>query len=71
MTMQALKQPETAIKQIPFIDLKAQQDRIRPQIDAAIKQVLDHGQYIMGPEVFELEKQCREVGGWKQAAMCG
>ena len=70
MTMQALKQPETAIKQIPFIDLKAQQDRIRPQIDAAIKQVLDHGQYIMGPEVFELEKQLAEFCGVKHAISC-
>tara|TARA_E500000178_G_C16535541_1_gene536358 strand:+ start:247 stop:396 length:150 start_codon:yes stop_codon:yes gene_type:complete len=45
------------VKQIPFIDLKAQQDRIRSQIDAAVKRVLDHGKYIMGPEVFELEEQ--------------
>lgn len=40
---------------IPFIDLKTQQDRIRPEIDAAIARVLDHGKYIMGPEVAELE----------------
>lgn len=38
-----------------FIDLKAQQNRIRQQIDANIKKVLDHGQYIMGPEIGELE----------------
>ena len=46
-----------------FIDIKAQQDRIRPQIDARIKAVLDHGQYIMGPEVAELEeKLCAYTG---------
>jgi UDP-2-acetamido-2-deoxy-ribo-hexuluronate aminotransferase len=39
-----------------FIDLKAQQDRIRSQIEINIKKVLDHGNYIMGPEVFELEE---------------
>ncbi len=40
---------------IPFIDLAAQQNRIKPQIDAAIQRVLTHGKYIMGPEVLELE----------------
>lgn len=42
---------------IPFIDLTAQQKRIRPQLDAAIACVLDHGKYIMGPEVQELEER--------------
>jgi len=39
-----------------FIDLKSQQDRIRSQLEAAMRKVLDHGQYIMGPEVAELEE---------------
>lgn len=38
-----------------FIDLKSQQTRIREQLESRIKAVLDHGQYIMGPEVAELE----------------
>src|SRR5690606_8298945 len=38
-----------------FIDLKSQQDRIRERIDARIATVLDHGRYIMGPEIGELE----------------
>jgi UDP-2-acetamido-2-deoxy-ribo-hexuluronate aminotransferase len=38
-----------------FIDLKSQQKRIRAVIDERIATVLDHGQYIMGPEVTELE----------------
>ena len=42
---------------IPFIDLKAQQKLIRDKIDERIKTVLDHGQYILGPEVKELEKK--------------
>ena len=46
-----------------FIDLAAQQARIRHKIDARIRRVLDHGKYIMGPEVFELEAQlCSYVG---------
>ncbi|USO01287.1 MAG: DegT/DnrJ/EryC1/StrS family aminotransferase [Alphaproteobacteria bacterium] len=57
-------------KQIPFIDLQAQQDRIRPQIDAAIKRVLDHGNYIMGPEVFELEEQLAHYCGARHAITC-
>ena len=42
---------------IPFIDLKAQQKLIREKIDERIKVVLDHGQYILGPEVKELERK--------------
>ena len=42
---------------IPFIDLKAQQKLIREKIDERIKAVLDHGQYILGPEVKELERK--------------
>ena len=42
---------------IDFIDLKAQQDRIRPHLENALHTVLHHGQYIMGPEVGELEER--------------
>jgi dTDP-4-amino-4,6-dideoxygalactose transaminase len=38
-----------------FIDLAAQQRRIKEKLDANIQKVLAHGQYIMGPEVKELE----------------
>lgn len=40
-----------------FIDLAAQQKRIRQNIDNRIRNVLDHGKYIMGPEVSELENR--------------
>lgn len=50
-----------------FIDLKTQQARIRDKIDARIAAVLDHGQYIMGPEVFELEEKLCEFVGVKHA----
>ena len=39
-----------------FIDLKTQYRRIKPSVDARIARVLEHGQYVMGPEVTELEK---------------
>lgn len=38
-----------------FTDLKTQYAALKPRIDARIQRVLDHGQYIMGPEVKELE----------------
>ena len=46
-----------------FIDLKKQQSHIRSEIDFSIKKVLDHGKYILGPEVFELEKKLAEYVG--------
>lgn len=46
-----------------FIDLKSQYQRLKSQIDANIQRVLDHGQYILGPEVAELEeKLCAYTG---------
>ncbi|RJG11779.1 DegT/DnrJ/EryC1/StrS family aminotransferase [Massilia cavernae] len=46
-----------------FIDLKAQYQAARPGIDARIQAVLDHGQYIMGPEVAELETRLAAYTG--------
>ncbi|MDT8453552.1 MAG: aminotransferase class I/II-fold pyridoxal phosphate-dependent enzyme, partial [Gammaproteobacteria bacterium] len=42
---------------IPFIDLKTQYQALQSQIQERINRVLEHGQYIMGPEVAELEQQ--------------
>ncbi|MFC5579857.1 DegT/DnrJ/EryC1/StrS family aminotransferase [Rhodanobacter terrae] len=42
---------------IDFIDLKTQQARIKDRLDAGIARVLAHGQYILGPEVGELEEK--------------
>lgn len=50
---------------IDFIDLKTQQTRIKAQIDAAISRVLAHGQYILGPEVAELEEKLAAYTGAK------
>lgn len=48
---------------IQFIDLKKQYQEIKSPIDARIHRVLDHGQYIMGPEVAELEAKLCEYTG--------
>ena len=53
-----------------FIDLKSQQDRIRQDIDRAIARVLDHGKYVLGPEVKELEQQLQKFCGAKHAIAC-
>lgn len=48
---------------IPFTDLQAQYRALKVQIDARIQRVLDHGQYIMGPEVRELEHRLASFVG--------
>ena len=48
---------------IPFIDLKSQYRALQPQIQARIDRVLEHGRYIMGPEVEELEDRLAAYTG--------
>jgi len=50
---------------IPFIDLKSQYAVIKDKVDAGIRRVLDHGQYIMGPEVAECEQRLAAFAGSK------
>lgn len=50
---------------IEFIDLKAQQVHLKEKIDAGIQKVLAHGQYILGPEVTELEEKLAAYVGVK------
>jgi len=52
---------------IPFIDLKSQYQSLKTDIDARIGSVLEHGQYIMGPEVKELEDSLQ---AWSGAKFC-
>ncbi len=56
--------------QIPFIDLPAQQARIREKLDKRIAQVLAHGRYILGPEVGELEGKLAGFEGMGAAIGC-
>lgn len=53
-----------------FIDLAAQQARIKEQLNANIAKVLAHGQYILGPEVTELEEKLSAYTGAKYCITC-
>lgn len=53
-----------------FIDLAAQYQSLKNKIDARIQAVLDHGQYIMGPEVRQLEQGLAEYVGVKHVVSC-
>ena len=58
------------VEQIAFIDLHAQQRRISDRIDHAIAKVLAHGQYILGPEVKQLEDLLAKHCGVKHVIGC-
>ena len=55
---------------MPFIDLKAQYKTIKSQIKRRIDNVLEHGKFIMGPEVFELEERLAAYTGAKYCISC-
>lgn len=55
---------------IAFIDLQAQRARLGNAVDQAIAKVLDHGRFIMGPEVAELEKRLADMGGAAHCVSC-
>jgi UDP-2-acetamido-2-deoxy-ribo-hexuluronate aminotransferase len=55
---------------IAFVDLAAQQQRIMPRIEKNIQTVLQHGKYIMGPEVAALEKNLAEFAQVRHAVTC-
>jgi UDP-2-acetamido-2-deoxy-ribo-hexuluronate aminotransferase len=58
------------LPKIEFIDLKAQYRALKSDIDARIQRVLDHGQYIMGPEVKELEAALCAYTGARHCITC-
>lgn len=55
---------------IPFIDLAAQRRRLGTRIDAAIGRVLEHGRFILGPEVTELEMALAGFCGARYCISC-
>jgi UDP-2-acetamido-2-deoxy-ribo-hexuluronate aminotransferase len=55
---------------IPIIDLAHQQSRIKKQVDQGIARVLNHGKYILGPEVDELENKLTEFTGAAHCITC-
>lgn len=61
---------ESSVGNIAFIDLKAQQRRIRGAIEKRLQAVLDHGRYIAGPEIEELEEKLAMRTGARGAVAC-
>jgi UDP-2-acetamido-2-deoxy-ribo-hexuluronate aminotransferase len=57
-------------KKLEFCDLKTQYQKLKTDIDAGIQRVLDHGQYILGPEVSELEEKLSAYTGSKYCITC-
>lgn len=55
---------------IPFIDLKTQYKALKNSIDSRIQKVLDHGAYVNGPEIVELEQKLAQHTGSKYALTC-
>ncbi|PWC55333.1 DegT/DnrJ/EryC1/StrS family aminotransferase [Azospirillum sp. TSO22-1] len=55
---------------VPFIDLAAQRRRLGSRIEAAMNRVLEHGQFIMGPEIKAFETQLAAFCGAKHAISC-
>lgn len=71
MAAASQKRPVTAApSEIPFIDLGAQRRRLGARIDAAVSRVLDHNQFILGPEVWTLEHELAQFCGAKHVVSC-
>lgn len=64
------EQYNNSVTPIAFVDLEKQQKRILPQVEANIRRVLNHGKYIMGPEVKELETELADYVGVRHAISC-
>ena len=55
---------------IPFINLKEQYQEYKQEIDSAIQKVLNSSRFIMGPEIFELEKNLSDYTGSQNVIAC-
>ncbi len=55
---------------IPFIDLQAQRKRLGPQLMQAVEKAVEGGQWVMGPQVRELEAKLAEFAGVKHVLAC-
>lgn len=58
---------EPALEPVPFVGLSEQGVRLRARIEERFRQILDHGRYVMGPEVEELEQRLRQRSGATRA----
>src|SRR4051794_36434037 len=64
-----MSNPE-AISRVPLLNIARQTAAIRERIDTAIRRVVDHGLYILGPEVQEFERRIAEYCGAEHAVSC-
>lgn len=55
---------------LQFIDLRTQHRRLADRVERAMAAVLEHGQYVMGPEIGELERELARRAGAKHAVSC-
>ena len=60
----------TARRPLVLCDLAAQRERLEPGLSAAIQRVLDHGQFVLGPEVTQLERELEAFCGAPHAITC-
>lgn len=58
------------VPNIPFIDLAVQRRRLGSKLDEAVSRVLDHGGFILGPEVRQLEAALAQFTGAKEVVSC-
>ena len=58
---------QTMTSQIPLLSLKAQHERLAPELRQAVLKVVDSGTFIMGPEVEGIEKEIAGICGVKHA----
>ncbi len=68
--MGRLKDTEHRRVNIPLVDLKAQYDSIKTEIDQTVRKVIEHSEFILGPEVEALEKEMAAYLGVKYATGC-
>lgn len=61
----------TTLPPLPFIDLQSQRQRLGPSLEEAVLRVVRSGAYIMGAEVFELERRLAAFCGAKEVVTCG
>ena len=55
---------------VPLLDLKAQYETIRPEVDEAIRRVVESQHFVLGPEVRELERVVAGLCGARRAVGC-
>jgi dTDP-4-amino-4,6-dideoxygalactose transaminase len=64
------KKSHTSVSPMPFIDLNAQRQRLGGRLDLAVARVMEHGRFVLGPEVDELERRLQVFTGAKHCVTC-